>query len=278
MNSFLFVTNPDEYDVASVANGKAVTWSCHSKTRKGDRIFVYLVDGRGIPLEWEATSDAKRDPDWKYVCRVRLVRKMSPSISLKEIKAAFAAKEWGAAHQNFRGYTAIAIPAAVAAKLAKFRSAEESLKKTTKQPSESAQIPRYREFGEAPDDNPEDLQMFARKVRKGQSAFRKKLLQLYGGRCAISGWSPEAVLEAAHLRVHSVSGNNASKNGILLRSDLHGLFDDGLLRINPTTFEVVIDSSLMRTHYSTFNGTTLRPRTNGSQPDRKCLGSRWKPT
>jgi predicted RNA-binding protein with PUA-like domain len=123
----------------------------------------------------------------------------------------------------------------------------------------------YEDFGEAPDDNTGELQSFARRVRKGQSKFRKKLLQLYEGQCAISGWAPEAVLDAAHISEHSKSGINHSGNGILLRSDLHALMDANLLRIETETCRVVLDSSLQNTPYWEHNGKTLHERTDGSR-------------
>lgn len=141
--------------------------------------------------------------------------------------------------------------------------------------TDEIQKPVYRDFGEAPDDDPARLAQFARRVRRGQARFRKNLLKLYGWRCAISGWGPESVLEAAHILLHAHTGLNRSENGILLRSDLHSLFDDGLLRIDPSTFTVVLHPSLADTPYWSLNGAPLRPRLNGSEPSREYLRQRW---
>jgi hypothetical protein len=135
--------------------------------------------------------------------------------------------------------------------------------------------PVYRDFGEAPDDDPARLAQFARRVRRGQPKFRKNLLKLYGGRCAVSGWGPESVLEAAHILLHADSGLNHTDNGILLRADLHSLFDDGLLRIDPTTLTVVLDPALKDTPYWLLNGATLLPRLDSSKPSREYLRQRW---
>ncbi|HEX2079869.1 MAG TPA: HNH endonuclease [Longimicrobium sp.] len=136
--------------------------------------------------------------------------------------------------------------------------------------------PVYQGFGEAPDDDPAKLAQFARRVRRGQPKFRKNLLALYGGRCAISGWGPESVLEAAHILLHADSGLNHTDNGLLLRADLHSLFDDGLLRIDPSTLSVVLDPSLKPTAYWSLNGTPLRPRLDASHPSREYLRLRWE--
>jgi hypothetical protein len=139
-----------------------------------------------------------------------------------------------------------------------------------------AEKPVYRDFGEAPDDDPARLAQFARRVRRGQARFRENLLELYGKRCVISGWGPESVLEAAHILLHAHTGLNGSENGILLRSDLHSLFDDGLLRIDPSTFRVVLHPSLAETPYWSLNGAALRPRLGGGQPSREYLRQRWE--
>jgi hypothetical protein len=140
------------------------------------------------------------------------------------------------------------------------------------------QRPSYEAFGEAPDDDPAALTRFARRVRRGQPKFRKNLLRLYEARCAVSGWGPESVLEAAHILLHANSGLNRSDNGILLRSDLHSLFDDGLLRIDPSTLSIVLHPSLEHTPYWPLNGTTLRPRVDATQPSREYLRERWQNT
>ena len=144
------------------------------------------------------------------------------------------------------------------------------------EPRREVEKPVYRDFGEAPDDDPARLAQFARRIRRGQAKFRRNLLKLYGERCAVSGWGPESVLEAAHILLHADSGLNHSDNGILLRSDLHSLFDDGLLRIDPATLTVVLDPSLAETPYWPLNGAPLRPRLDSSQPSREYLGRRWQ--
>lgn len=123
----------------------------------------------------------------------------------------------------------------------------------------------YEDFGEAPDDSIEDLQYFASKVRKGQPKFRKNLLEAYGSKCAITGHGPEAVLEAVHIVPHAISGINKLDNGLLLRADLHSLFDADLLSIDPVSKNVIVHDSLKDTPYQSLNGQTLRLRIDGSQ-------------
>lgn len=69
------------------------------------------------------------------------------------------------------------------------------------------------------------------KVRLGQGAFRVLLTDAYQRKCAISGEKTLPVLEAAHIKPFAQSGTHEVSNGILLRSDLHKLFDTGYITI-----------------------------------------------
>jgi putative restriction endonuclease len=69
--------------------------------------------------------------------------------------------------------------------------------------------------------------------RLGQGAFRVIVTDAYQRRCAVTGERTLPVLEAAHIKPYALSGPNAVSNGILLRSDLHKLFDLGYLTVTP---------------------------------------------
>lgn len=73
-----------------------------------------------------------------------------------------------------------------------------------------------------------------RKVRIGQGAFRLSVTDAYEKRCAITGEKTLPVLEAAHIKPYAEAGPNLTANGLLLRSDMHKLFDDGYLTITPS--------------------------------------------
>ena len=70
-----------------------------------------------------------------------------------------------------------------------------------------------------------------RHVRVGQGAFRLMITETYDKRCAISGEKTLPVLEAAHIKPYADSGPYAVSNGLLLRSDIHKLFDSGYITI-----------------------------------------------
>jgi len=85
--------------------------------------------------------------------------------------------------------------------------------------------------------------------RLGQGTFRSRVTDAYGRRCAVTGERTLPVLEAAHIKPYAQQGPNRVDNGLLLRSDLHRLFDRGLVTVEPErlTFQV---SERIRDEYS----------------------------
>jgi putative restriction endonuclease len=83
-----------------------------------------------------------------------------------------------------------------------------------------------------------DRAMRAIRIRRGQPRFREELMNAYEGRCAITGCAIADVLEAAHITPYAGSQDNHVSNGLLLRADLHTLFDCGLIAIDPATRRV----------------------------------------
>lgn len=69
--------------------------------------------------------------------------------------------------------------------------------------------------------------------REGQGAFRVGVTDAYHRRCAISGEKTLPILDAAHIKPVSVSGTHSISNGLLLRTDIHGLYDRGYMTITP---------------------------------------------
>jgi hypothetical protein len=108
-------------------------------------------------------------------------------------------------------------------------------------------------------------------IRRGQPAFRQNLLEAYGGACGISGCTTSAVLEAAHISPYRGVHTNHATNGILLRADLHTLFDLGLLIIGPNYF-IRVDETLWNSEYFQFHGKYLRlPANANAWPDSRAL-------
>src|SRR2546427_5557855 len=91
-----------------------------------------------------------------------------------------------------------------------------------------------REAGpESPDEGFRFGAEYLARGRLGQGAFRVLVTDAYLRRCAITGEKTLPVLEAAHIKPFALNGPNYVRNGILLRSDLHKLFDLGYVTVTP---------------------------------------------
>jgi len=125
---------------------------------------------------------------------------------------------------------------------------------------EDASEPAFEE--NIPNDD-DTRQAYARRVRKGQSRFRKALQNLYGSRCAFTGTPEEAVLEACHIISHAKTGNNSLDNGLLLRSDIHVLFDEHLMTLANDGVHILVHKDVTAPEYACLNRTApgLRPAT-----------------
>ncbi len=115
--------------------------------------------------------------------------------------------------------------------------------------------------------------MMALLVRRlGQDAFRSMLIKLYRGRCALTGCDVPAVLEAAHVTPYLGPATNHATNGILLRSDIHTLFDQRLIAIDPITRQVIIAPILKGTMYGELEGRVVaEPEPREDQPSVAAL-------
>ncbi len=102
---------------------------------------------------------------------------------------------------------------------------------------------------------------FQRSSRSRQSQFRAALFQAYAKRCAVTGCQVEGTLEAAHIIPFCLSKNCNLWNGILLRSDIHRLFDLNHMRIDPTTATIHFEQSILTIDpsYQAWEGCVVQP-------------------
>lgn len=94
--------------------------------------------------------------------------------------------------------------------------------------------------------------------RKGQLKFRSQLIAAYQGRCAITDFNAGQALEAAHIRPYKGEDTSETWNGLLLRADIHTLFDLRLITVHPKTRKIIIAPKLKSTDYSDLEGKKLR--------------------
>jgi putative restriction endonuclease len=113
--------------------------------------------------------------------------------------------------------------------------------------------------------------MSQRKKRDGQAQFRRIVLDAYGNQCCISGTNVDAVIQAAHIQPYISKQSNHAQNGLPLRSDLHTLFDCGLISVGSGNV-ILISSRLDGTVYEGFRGKLLGLPKNGRvSPSVKAL-------
>lgn len=112
-------------------------------------------------------------------------------------------------------------------------------------------------------------------LRHGQLKFRQNLLAAYEGKCAITGCDTPEALEAAHILPFKGRHTNSVRNGLLLRADIHTLFDLGMFQIDPTTYTVALSPALFNGSYASLAGVRLRrPSLSALSPDAGALTQR----
>jgi hypothetical protein len=112
--------------------------------------------------------------------------------------------------------------------------------------------------------------------RRGQAKFRKALIAAYGGRCAITSCPVTPLLEAAHITPYLGPDTNSITNGLLLRADLHTLWDLGLVAVDPETQTVWVSSEVNDPAYQILSGAHLKPPSHPAQrPSIAALQQQW---
>ncbi|MBL0189318.1 MAG: HNH endonuclease [Candidatus Obscuribacter sp.] len=109
-------------------------------------------------------------------------------------------------------------------------------------------------------------------LRRGQPSFRKLLLSAYDGKGAITGCNAPDALEGAHILGYRGNFSNKDNNGLLLRADIHTLFDLQLLAVETNDMTCVVDERLMGTEYEELTGKELIvPEEKECRPGRSHL-------
>jgi len=114
--------------------------------------------------------------------------------------------------------------------------------------------------------------------RLGQGTFRVAVLDAYGRACAATGEHSLPALDAAHIQAYEHEGPHDVRNGLLLRADLHRLFDKGYVTVTPELHLEVSNRLKADYHngrsYYPLHGTQLRlPEQAQDRPAAEFL--RW---
>lgn len=94
-------------------------------------------------------------------------------------------------------------------------------------------------------------------VRTGQRDFRTLLWERYGGACCVTGCTIERLVEAAHIVPYRGNQTDGEDNGLLLRVDIHRLFDEHLVAIDPDRLIFVVSKSITDPTYQSLHGIPM---------------------
>lgn len=112
--------------------------------------------------------------------------------------------------------------------------------------------------------------------RLGQGLFSLAVRDAYSGACAVTGEHSSPVLEAAHIIPYARGGEHRVSNGLLLRSDLHRLYDRGYVTVTPD-YEFKVGKRLRedfnngRSYYSLSGTKIALPAQETLRPSRERL-------
>jgi putative restriction endonuclease len=113
--------------------------------------------------------------------------------------------------------------------------------------------------------------------RIGQGTFKVMVTEAYHRRCAITGEKTLPVLEAAHIKPYSQNGPHLTSNGLLLRRDIHALFDRGYITVNED-YQIEVSKRIKEDYgngreYYAFHGKKLAeiPHRSEERPSKQFL-------
>lgn len=140
--------------------------------------------------------------------------------------------------------------------------------------ADDAYVPRTREDDEA--GMPMEFAAKSIRARRGEKRLRTLLRQSYGDRCGISGPCPRDLLEVAYIVPFPTGNVHSMANALLLRSDLHTLWDLNLIGIDPDDLKVQVSKKLKGTMYEELNGQSIVAPKDGTVVSSASLRERWK--
>ncbi|MGW6743254.1 HNH endonuclease [Streptomyces sp. NPDC055025] len=113
------------------------------------------------------------------------------------------------------------------------------------------------------------------RTRVGQGPFRQQLLDDHGQACAFTGPAPAGALQAAHLYSFAEEDEHHDWGGLLLRNDIHSLFDRGQISVNPDSGRIEVDDELLG--YPAYAELHGRPPLASLRPEHEVwLAAHWR--
>lgn len=185
-----------------------------------------------LSLAWEAFGEKNGADDFttfrEHIWSIRRDQEPDPQIGCTILVELFfwkqehwidAPEDWSPNVVQGKGYSR---DEGIGARLWELVQKRLAHRKVTEQPAQVVEEEEAR-YGEE----------FVMRARLGQGAFRVLVTEAYTRRCAVTGERTLPVLQAAHIKPFAKSGPHRIDNGLLLRSDLHTLFDRGYVTVTP---------------------------------------------
>lgn len=143
---------------------------------------------------------------------------------------------------------------------------------------ESVPLEEEADEGHYKSDNTDERPTTSRQIRlrRGAKKFREILQKRFDATCLVTGCKVRDLLEAAHIHPHRGTKDDHPENGLLLRSDIHTMFDLYLLAIEPEQMTIQIHPKLLHDdYYGQFHGKTLKC-TDETRPSKVELKARYQ--
>ena len=112
-------------------------------------------------------------------------------------------------------------------------------------------------------------------ARRGPKRLRDALLTSSDGCCAMSGPCPIELLEVAYVTPFPAGDVHSVMNALLLRADLHTMWDLNMVAIDPSTMRIRVADTLLDGEYGRLDGRKLLPRRDGSRISSEYVRDRW---
>lgn len=113
-------------------------------------------------------------------------------------------------------------------------------------------------------------------IRQRQDAFRTDLLTAYDGLCAVTAYDVPETLQAAHISSYRGPRSQKTSNGLLLRADIHLLYDAHLASVDPETMKFIVAPKIERSAYGDLNGQIIRlPYYDSDKPSEPRLATHF---
>jgi hypothetical protein len=109
-------------------------------------------------------------------------------------------------------------------------------------------------------------------MRRGQPNLRRSLLVAYDYQCAVTGCNSLDALEVTYIIPYKGKYTHNAANAILLRADLHTLFDLGKLAVDTKTMTIILSDELAESSYRILAGRPLKfPQNETLRPNKEAL-------